>query len=96
LSTPWRWKEIISGQARLAESVMSPSSLPSGAAHGVRQGMVYSSPPIRQTLTEIAKLVDEGQLKPVVSKVLPLQEVQKAHQMIEGKHVSGKIILQVA
>ena len=76
-------------------SVIQPPSEETAAAHGVRQAMVFSSPPIAQTLTEVARLADIGQIKPVVSAVLPLREAQRAHQMVEGKHTPGKIVLQV-
>jgi len=46
-------------------------------------------------LTEAAKMVADGQLKPHVSAVLPLQDIQKAHEMIEARHTRGKIVLQV-
>jgi NADPH:quinone reductase-like Zn-dependent oxidoreductase len=65
-------------------------------SHGVRQGMVYASPPIGPTLTQVATLVDEGIIKPIVSVVLPLSETRQAHVQIEGKHVAGKLVLQVA
>lgn len=65
-------------------------------AHGVRQGMVFSAPPIGKTLTEVAGFVKSGKIKPHVSMVLPLEEAAKAHTMIEGKHTRGKIVLQVA
>ena len=65
------------------------------AAHGVRRGHVDNTPPIGKTLTEIAAMVDNGQLKPHVSAVLPLQEARKAHELIEGRHTRGKIVLQV-
>jgi len=77
-------------------STVQPPAEESAAAHGVRQGMVFSSPPIGKTLTEVAGLVDTGQIKPHVSSVLPLEEIRKAHEMIEGKHTRGKIVLQVA
>ena len=41
------------------------------------------------------KMVADGRLKPHVSAVLPLQDIQKAHAMIEGRHTRGKIVLQV-
>ena len=66
------------------------------ASYGVRQGMVYSSPPIGPTLTQVAALVDGGQLRPIVSATLPLRDIRLAHTQIEGKHVGGKLILQVA
>jgi len=77
-------------------STVQPPSEESAAAHGVRQAMVASSPPIGKVLTEVARLVDTGQIKPHVSSVLPLEEIRKAHEMIEGKHTRGKIVLQVA
>ena len=43
----------------------------------------------------IATLVDAGQIKPVVSTVLPLQQARQAHGIIEGRHGRGKIVLQV-
>jgi NADPH:quinone reductase-like Zn-dependent oxidoreductase len=79
----------------LVSTVQQPSE-ESAAAHGVRQAMVFSSPPIGKVLTEVAEMVDSGKIKPHVSTVLPLQEIQKAHEMIEGKHTRGKIVLQIA
>ncbi len=78
----------------LVSTIQAPSE-ETAAAHGARQAYVSSSPPIGKTLTEIATLVDGGQIRPEVSAVLPLQEIRKAHKMIEGRHVRGKIVLQV-
>ena len=64
------------------------------AQYGVRQAMVITAPPVAETLTEVARMVDAGQIKPVVSMVLLLQEMEKAHQILEGKHARGKIVLQ--
>lgn len=66
------------------------------ASHGVRGRMIVSAPPIGATLTEVAKLVDSGKIKPEVSRILPLDEIQEAHALIEGRHSRGKIALQVA
>jgi NADPH:quinone reductase-like Zn-dependent oxidoreductase len=76
-------------------STIQPPSEETAAAHGVRQGYVFSTPPIGKTLTEIAALVDGGQIKPEVSAVFPLQEIRKAHGMVENKHVRGKVVVQV-
>lgn len=76
-------------------SVIQAPSEEMTASYGVRSSMVYSSPPIGRVLTETAALVDSGQLKPYVSAVLPLHEVRKAHEMIEGKHTRGKLALEV-
>ena len=66
------------------------------AEFGVRSAMVYSAPLIGEVLTQVAELADTGLIKPHVSAVLPIQEAAKAHEMIEGRHTHGKIVLQVA
>lgn len=78
----------------LLSTVQAPSE-EIAASHGVRQQMIASAPPIGPTLTEAARLVDGGQLKPVVSHILPLADIRKAHTLIEGRHTRGKMALQV-
>ncbi len=77
-------------------SVVQAPSEEAAKAHGVRAAMVFSSPPVGPTLATAAGMVDAGQLKPVVSSVLPLRDIQKAHQMVESRHTRGKLVLQVA
>jgi NADPH:quinone reductase-like Zn-dependent oxidoreductase len=47
-------------------------------------------------LGQIAKLVDEGKLKAVVSQELPLADAAKAQELSETRHTRGKIVLKVA
>ena len=44
-------------------------------------------------LKHCAGLIDTGQLKPLVTHTLPLQEAAQAHCLIEAGHVAGKIVL---
>jgi NADPH:quinone reductase-like Zn-dependent oxidoreductase len=76
-------------------STVQPPSEETAAAHGVRQHFIVSAPPIGKVLAEVATMVDAGQIKPEVSKILPLQEVAKAHELIEGRHTRGKLVLLV-
>jgi NADPH:quinone reductase-like Zn-dependent oxidoreductase len=87
------WKTLKPGGILL--STVQPPSQEIAQSHGVHQRMIGTAPPIRKVLTEAAKMVESGQLKPHVSAVLPLQEIQKAHAMIEARHTRGKIVLQV-
>ena len=87
------WKVLKSGG--ILVSTLQPPSEETAAAHGVRTGFIMSAPPIAQTLTEVAKMVAAGQIKPVVSNILPIQEIRKAHELIEAKHTHGKLVLQV-
>ena len=88
------WKVLKPGGVLL--STVQPPSQETASSLGVRQHMVGTAPPIRKTLTEAANLVETGKLKPFVSTVLPLSEIRKAHEMIEGRHTKGKLVLQVA
>jgi NADPH:quinone reductase-like Zn-dependent oxidoreductase len=76
-------------------STVQPPDAETATAHGVRQQFVASSPPIGKALTEIAKLIDAGQIRPEVSGILPLQEVRQAHELIESRHMRGKLVLQI-
>ncbi|AKB35302.1 Bifunctional protein: zinc-containing alcohol dehydrogenase [Methanosarcina siciliae C2J] len=49
-----------------------------------------------EELAQIAAIIDEQPVKPVVTTVLPLSEAQKAHEMSETHHTRGKIVLRVA
>ena len=76
-------------------STVQPASPDTAAAHGVRQAFVATAPPIGETLTEVASLVEVGKLRPEVSQVLPLRQIQAAHGLLELRHTRGKIALQV-
>lgn len=77
-------------------SIVQPPSEETAAAHGVRQQFVGGFPPAGGPLKEIASLVESGHVKPIVSSILTLQDIQEATAMIEGKHVRGKVVLKVA
>jgi NADPH:quinone reductase-like Zn-dependent oxidoreductase len=43
----------------------------------------------------VASLIDRGQLRPVIDRVLPLAQIAEAQQHLATKHARGKIVLQV-
>jgi NADPH:quinone reductase-like Zn-dependent oxidoreductase len=65
------------------------------AEHGIRVKpmLVHSD---ADQLTRIAALIDAGDLKPVISTVLPLAEAARAHELSQTGHVRGKIVLKVS
>ena len=50
---------------------------------------------IAQDLEVLAGKIVSGELKPVIGKVLPLEQVAEGHRMLESAEVSGKIVLAV-
>ena len=75
-------------------SILSPPSEEEAAKHGARTGYVFVQPNSAQ-LTEIAKLVDAGKVKPVVETILPLADARKAQELSQTRHARGKIVLKV-
>lgn len=51
--------------------------------------------PCGKQLQEVIELIRSGTVRPIVSKILPLEKVQEAHSMLETTHTRGKIILQL-
>ena len=49
-----------------------------------------------EILKQCAHWVDKGLLKAHISKILPLAETAKAHQLIETGHSTGKIVLAIS
>ncbi|KAB5580629.1 hypothetical protein GE09DRAFT_1279501 [Coniochaeta sp. 2T2.1] len=52
--------------------------------------------PLGSNLAEIAELVKEGKVKPVVDSVWPFDQFEKAFERLESGHGNGKIIIKVA
>jgi NADPH:quinone reductase-like Zn-dependent oxidoreductase len=62
---------------------------------GVRAtGMLVK--PDGDELAVLAKSIDEGKIKVIVSKVFPLADAAKAHEQIHSQHTRGKLVLDVA
>ena len=76
-------------------SVIGPPPEATAAAHGVRCAFVFIQPSGPQ-LTQIAQLIDQGQMKPILHAVLPLSEARQAQVISQGGHTRGKLVLHVA
>jgi NADPH:quinone reductase-like Zn-dependent oxidoreductase len=63
-------------------------------ARGARAELLVMSPNAEQ-LTRIAELVAGGEVRVEISEMLPLTEVQQAHEHSESGHTRGKIVLTV-
>src|SRR6476619_7050009 len=62
---------------------------------GIR-GAAISVHPNAEDLAEMARLIDAGKIKPVVTEVLPLSEAIAAERQAETHHTRGKIVLRIA
>jgi NADPH:quinone reductase-like Zn-dependent oxidoreductase len=49
----------------------------------------------REDLGRLFGMLEAGRMKPVVAEVLPLEEVRRAHELVEAGAVAGKLVLRV-
>lgn len=62
--------------------------------HEVRATAVWAQTNVRH-LQELATLIDGHLLRPAVSRILPLSQARKAHELMEAGHLRGKLVLDV-
>jgi NADPH2:quinone reductase len=48
----------------------------------------------RERLDEMTRLIERGQMRPLVDEVLPLSEVGRAHERLDSGHGRGKVVLR--
>ena len=76
--------------------VVIASAPPEEAAkgRGIRTELHITEPnPV--DLREIADLMAKGEVRVELSDVIPMNEVQRAHELSESGHVRGKLVLSV-
>jgi NADPH2:quinone reductase len=49
----------------------------------------------RSLFDELRVAIEAGRIRPVVSTVLPLEQVAEAHKLLEAGHVQGKLVLAI-
>src|SRR5437016_5729406 len=75
-------------------SLVQPPSEEKAKELGVRATLLGAQPNGAQ-LAEIAKIIDSGNLAPVIDRILPLSEARRAHELSQSSHTHGKIALRV-
>jgi NADPH:quinone reductase-like Zn-dependent oxidoreductase len=90
VATGRQWAE---GPGGVLVSVVAPlaETGPRGAS-----GVFFVVEPDRAALTELARLIDAGELRPVVGEVYPLERGQEAFEAKRRPGVPGKVVLRVA
>lgn len=76
-------------------AVSTPPDQEEAARHGVR-ATYFIVKPDREALRAIAELVDDGRVRPVLDRVLPLAETRSGYEALEHGRRRGKIVIHVA
>jgi NADPH:quinone reductase-like Zn-dependent oxidoreductase len=91
--TQKRSLQILKNGGRLVTTV-KPENEKEAAERNIHvKGYMAKSDP--EDLEQIAVLIDEGKVSPVIAKIFPLELAAEAQQLSKEGHVRGKIILKV-
>jgi NADPH:quinone reductase-like Zn-dependent oxidoreductase len=74
-------------------STLQEPSKDEAARRGMR-GVHYMAKPNGEELIRIARLIEEGKVRPRVQSTFPLDRVAEAQQELEHGHTRGKIVLE--
>ena len=86
------WRVVRRGGALI--SVVEEPPAAQAERFGV-SGKFFIVEPNRGQLVELAKLVDDGILQPIVSETFPLSAARRAYEAGSRGHLRGKIVLRV-
>jgi NADPH:quinone reductase-like Zn-dependent oxidoreductase len=86
------WQTLKRGGILVA--LTQPPSSEKAQAHGVRGAILYGRQDGGQ-LTQLAKLIDAGKLKPMIDRILPVSDARLAHELSQAGHSRGKIVLRI-
>ena len=79
------------------QSLLEVGQLPKSHEKNKSDGLRWTimGTPSGAALTDIAKLIDAGNMKITIDRILPLSEARRAHELSQSGHVRGKIVLRV-
>jgi NADPH2:quinone reductase len=79
----------------LAEGDAGPDHA-AAARRGLRTAVTYSKMPSGVQLGKVAALLTSGQVRPPRIETMPLEQVAKAHDLLQSGNAKVKLVLQVA
>jgi NADPH:quinone reductase-like Zn-dependent oxidoreductase len=75
--------------------LVSVAEEPPAAAGATAEATYFVVEPSREQLVELARLVDEGAVRPAIDSVFPLAEARAAFERVMMPRKRGKVVLRV-
>jgi NADPH:quinone reductase-like Zn-dependent oxidoreductase len=83
-------------QEQNERSLLGPSHPPPSSARGtLREPLAVTVRDGPRRVTEIASLIDEGIIRPVVDRVFPFASTKEAMAYVEAGRAKGKVVVKV-
>jgi NADPH:quinone reductase-like Zn-dependent oxidoreductase len=93
VQTQKRSLQVLKNGGRLVTTVKPENEKEAEQKNIHIEGYMAQSYP--EELEQIAALIDEGKVSPVIGKIFPLEQAAEAQQLSKEGHVRGKIVLKV-
>lgn len=84
--------------SKLKFFAMAVSGVGLGVARGLLGGKRLSMTRVKPRggeLEKISALIEAGKIRPVVEKIVPLEQIAEAHRLSEAGHVRGKLVIRI-
>lgn len=89
--------DLIGGVLDACDALLAPGGLVGSIADArgalARNGVYVFVRPSRNGLTELAQLIDSGDLKVDVAATYPFEDAADAYRLLENGHVRGKVVV---
>jgi NADPH:quinone reductase-like Zn-dependent oxidoreductase len=92
--TQKRSVKVLRNGGRLITTV-KPEDIAEAKSRGIFIGG-YMAQSLPDDLKQLAQLIDDKKLKPIIARVMNLEEAKEAEQISQKGHIRGKIVLKVA
>ncbi|GKU80071.1 hypothetical protein L3i20_v244680 [Paenibacillus sp. L3-i20] len=87
-----RYDLIFNAVGKKSKSVCKKALAPSGMFVSVRQGIVKTS---TEDLLFLRDLLEAGQIKPVIDRHYPLDQIAEAHRYVDKGHKKGNVVITI-
>jgi len=86
---------IICSTGQLGETPRDGFDVIKNIPNGVYLSSFYSNYPSQEVMDDIFSMIEKHHIEPIVGKVLSLEEIVVAHEIMERSSANGKIVIKV-
>lgn len=91
-----KWKNLLKSNGRQVVIAANPTQMPLISLSNVfssRKSIIFNVKPDGNALQGLSDLIQTGKVKPVISKTFTLEELAKAHELMEKEKLPGKMAI---